>query len=117
MGSLLAWITPAAITSGQADEAHGAGGRLDDRRRRQADLGGVGAQQRETGLRRIRAQVLYAPGELVVADGTHVYAEVRDHLKASRPAREGSERPWGREIARVRLDDWSYTPEHLDGSP
>jgi hypothetical protein len=61
------------IGAGQPDEAHNAPFSLDDGRRGQSDLGGVGAQQREARLRCVRAQVLHPPFELVVANHAHVY--------------------------------------------
>jgi hypothetical protein len=62
------------IGAGQTDEAHNAPFSLDEGRRGQSDLGGVGAQEREARLRRVRAQVLHPPFELVVANHAHVYA-------------------------------------------
>ena len=88
--------------AGQPDEAHVA--RLDGYhgRRRQTGLRAVGAQERVARLGRLRAQVLNAPVELVVADGAHVYAEVCGRLEAARSARKDRERPRRREVTRVR---------------
>jgi hypothetical protein len=62
------------IGAGQPDEAHNAPFSLDNRRRGQSGLGGVGAQQREARLWGVRTQMLHTPLELVVADHADVYA-------------------------------------------
>ncbi len=62
------------IGAGQPDEAHNGPFSLDERRRGQLDLGGVGAQEREACLWCVHEQVLHTPLELVVANHAHVYA-------------------------------------------